>query len=130
MTTTQLLEILRAHLARFELPQPCSVHLTPFLSTETVSAQLARHTPAQTNAALLAWADTLTTVTAGAWRVPTGEDVHLSVSGHLPGGVPIRIYAGVAFTTHGIGAELTPGASTTLPLAALRKQLTPGKMTQ
>lgn len=124
MTTTQLLEVLRAHLASFELPQPCSVHLTPSLSTENVTAQLARHTPAQTGSALLAWADTLTEVTAQAWRVPSGEAVHLSVTGHLTGGAPIRIYTGVEFTEHGIGAELAPGASTTLPLATLRQWIT------
>ncbi|MBV9728307.1 MAG: hypothetical protein JO309_02610 [Pseudonocardiales bacterium] len=124
MTTTQLLDILRAHLATFELPQPCSVHLIPFLSTENVTAQLARPTPPQTRSALLAWAETLTEVTAGAWRLPSGESVHLSVLGHLPGGAPIRIYTGVAFTEHGIGAELAPGASTTMPLATLRQWIT------
>jgi transposase len=125
MTTTELLEALRAHLSDFELPQPNSVHLTPSLHTEPVTAQLPRHAPAHTGSALLAWADTLTHVTAEAWRVPSGETVHLSVTGRLPGGTPIRIYTGVVFTEHGIGAQLAPGAATTLPLATLRSPLPP-----
>jgi len=47
--------------------------------------------------------------------------VHLSVIGHLPGGTPIRVSAGVEFTAHGIGADLSPGAATTIPLAILRQ---------
>jgi hypothetical protein len=124
MTTADLLEGLRAHLTGFELPPLCSVNLTQGFSGAKVSAQLAHHTPPQTRSALLAWAETLTEVTAEAWRVPSGESVHLSVLGHLPSGAPIRIYAGVAFTEHGIGAELAPDAATTMPLATLRGWIT------
>jgi transposase len=129
MTTAELLDCLRAHLTDFELPQPCSVHLTPSLNTQSVTTQLAHRTPAQTGSALLAWADTLTEVTAEAWRAPNGHDVHLSVTGRLPGGAPIRVYAGVEFTEHGIGADLAPGASTTMPLTKLRFPPTPRKVT-
>ena len=129
MTATDLLDSLRAHLAEFELPDLYSVNVTQSFSGPSVTAQLACHTPPQTGSALLAWADTLADVTAEAWRVPSGEDVHLSVIGRLPGGVSIRVYAGVAFTEHGIGADLPPDASTTVPLATLRQQLTLGKTT-
>ena len=94
----------------------------------SVTAQLACHTPPQTGSALLAWADTLTDVTAEAWRVPSGEDVHLSVIGRLSGGASIRVYAGVVFTEHGIGADLPPDASTTVPLATLHKRVTLGQV--
>jgi hypothetical protein len=124
ITTAELLEGLCAHLTDFELPPLCSVNLTQAFSGATVSAQLTHHTPPQTRSALLAWADTLTEVTAEAWRVPSGESVHLSVLGHLPSGVPIRVYGGVAFTEHGIGAELAPDATTTIPLATLRERIT------
>jgi len=42
------------------------MNLTPSLTTATVTAQLAHHTPPQARSALLAWADTLTEVTAEA----------------------------------------------------------------
>jgi hypothetical protein len=77
----------------------------------------------------LVWADTLTEVTAEAWRVPSGDCVHLSVLGQLPGGVSVRIYGGVAFTEHGIGADLVPGASMSVPLAVLRERATLGEAT-
>lgn len=126
MTTLDLLEGLHTHLTGFELPQLCSVTLTHSLSEEaSVTAQLAHHTPPQTRAALLAWADTLTEVSAEAWRVPNGHSVHLSVLGRLSSGAPIRVYAGVAFTEHGIGADLAPGAATTMALATLREPATP-----
>jgi hypothetical protein len=124
MTTADLLESLYAHLTSFALPPLCSVNLTQGFRGATVSAQLTHHTPPQTRSALLTWADTLTEVTAEAWRIPSGESVHLSVLGHLPSGVPIRVYGGVAFTEHGIGAELAPDATTTIPLATLREQIT------
>lgn len=94
-----------------------------------MTAQLACHTPPQTGSALLAWTDTLADVTAEAWRVPSGDCVHLSVIGRLPGGASIRVYAGVVFTEHGIGADLAPDASTTAPLATLRERVTLGEVT-
>jgi len=130
MTTTELLEALRAHLSDFALPQPASVTLTPCPHTEPATAQLARHTPAHPGSALLAWADTLTHVSAEAWRVPSGESVHLSVTGRLPGGMPIRIHTGMVFTEHGLGAGLAPGAATTPPLATPRSPLTPAQLTE
>jgi hypothetical protein len=129
MTATDLLDSLRAHLAEFELPDLYSVNVTKSFSGPSVTAQLACHTPPQTGSALLAWADTLADVTAEAWRVPSGQDVHLSVIGRLSGGASIRVYAGVVFTEHGIGADLPPDTSTTVPLATLRQQLTLGKTT-
>jgi hypothetical protein len=91
--------------------------------------QLACHQPPQIASALLAWADTLTEVTAEAWRVPGGDSVHLSVLGQLPGGVSVRVYGGVPFTQHGIGGDLAPDASKTVPLAVLRERATLGEVT-
>jgi hypothetical protein len=124
MTTADLLDAIRAHLADFQLPDLSSVYVTHSFSQASVTAQLAYHTPPQITSALLTWADTLTEVTAEAWRVPSGQDVHLSVTGRLPGGASIRVYAGMVFTEHGIGADLAPDTSTTMPLTTLREQLT------
>ncbi len=128
-TTVDLLDSIRAHLAAFELPDLCSVHVTRSCSGPNVTAQLAGHTPPQITGALLAWADTLAGVTAEAWRVPSCDTVHLSVIGWLRGGVSVRVYGGVPFTEHGIGADLAPDASTTVPLAVLRERATLGEVT-
>jgi hypothetical protein len=128
-TTVDLLDSIRAHLADFELPDLCSVHVTRSFSGPHVTAQLACRIPSQIAGALLDWADTLTEVTAEAWRVPSGDCVHLSVLGRLPGGVSIRVYGGVPFTEHGIGADLAPDASTTVPMVVLRERATVGEVT-
>jgi hypothetical protein len=129
MTTADLLESIRAHLADFELPELRSAYVTTSFSGPNMTAQLACHTPSQIGSALLTWAATLTDVTAEAWRVPRGDRVHLSVTGRLPTGTPIQVYAPMALAEHGIGADLAPGARTTMPLAALRAPLTPRQAT-
>jgi hypothetical protein len=126
-TVVVLLDCLRVHLAEFELPQLGSVHVTRY--EPSVTAQLACHTPPQTASGLLAWADTLTDVTTQAWRVPRGDSVHLSVLGQLPGGIGVRVYGAVPFTSHEIGADLTPNACTTVTLAVLRELATAGEVT-
>ena len=128
-TAVALLDSIRAHLAEFELPELYSVNVTRSFSGPNVSAQLACHQPAEIASALLSWADTLTGVTVEAWRVPSGDCVHLSVIGRLPGGVSVRVYGGVPYTEHGIGCDLTPDASTSVPLAVLRERATVGEVT-
>jgi hypothetical protein len=128
-TVVDRLDSLRAHLTAFELPELYSVTVVTAVGTLTVSAQLAAHHPPQIATGLLAWADTLTDVTTEAWRVPSGDTVHLSVIGRLPDGVTIRVYGGMAFIEHGIGADLAPDASTTVPWAVLRERVTLGQVT-
>jgi len=122
------LEILHAHLAAFELPELYSVYVSADPGEPCVTVQLAAHHPSQIATGLLAWADTLTEVTAQAWRAPAGDSVHLSVSGQLPGDVTVCVYSGVSCTPHGIGADLTPRGRKTVPLAALRHLATPGEV--
>jgi hypothetical protein len=126
-TTVDLLDALCAHLADFELPTISSVHAAASISAPQVTVQLAGHQPPQIARALLAWADTLTGVTTEAWRVPHGDSVHLSVTGRLPGGACIRVYGGMPFTKRGLGTDLAPDATTTIPLAALRHLTTLGE---
>ncbi|MGH3842984.1 MAG: hypothetical protein ACRDR6_20140 [Pseudonocardiaceae bacterium] len=128
-TTTDLLETLRAHLAAFEVPALFSIRLTPLTVGPNVSAQLDGYHLTQIAAGLLAWADTLTEVTTTAWRVSNGECVHLVVTGLLSGGVTVEVYGGVPFTGRGFGAELTPGSTTTVPLAVLRAMATLAEVT-
>jgi hypothetical protein len=127
-TVVDLLDSLRVHLTAFELPDLYSVHVITARGARAVSAQLAAHHPPQIATGLLAWADTLIEVTTEAWRVPSGDIVHLSVIGRLPDGVTIRVYGGVPFIEHGIGADLAPDASTIVPLAVLHHLATPGEV--
>ncbi|MGQ0719891.1 MAG: hypothetical protein ACT4NP_21730 [Pseudonocardiales bacterium] len=131
MTTTvmDLLDSIHAHLAAFELPDMWSVHVVASFSGPNVTVQLAHRESPEIACALLSWADTLTEVTAEAWRIPNGDSVHLSVIGRLPAGVSVRVYSGVPVTEHGIGADLTPDASKIVPLAVLRERATVGAVT-
>ena len=119
-TVVELLDVIRAHLAAFEVPELCSVTVATSSLIPNLSAQLADHEPPEIAAALLGWADTLTEPTADAWRVPSGDTVHLAVVGRLPGGACVRVYGGVPFPTKGVGADLAPGARSPLLLGALR----------
>jgi hypothetical protein len=125
MTTTgDLLAAVCAHLAAFELPTIASVHVGAALSAPQVTVQLACHEPSAIARALLAWADTLTQVIAQAWRVPQSDSTHLSVTGLLPGGASVLVYGGTEATHRGLGADLAPDATTTLPLSTLRHAAT------
>ena len=128
-TAVALLDSIRAHLTEFELPELYSLNVTRSFSGPNVSAQLACHQPSEIASALLSWADTLTGGTVEAWRAPSGDCVHLSVIGRLPGGVSVRVYGGVPYTEHGIGSDLVPDASTSVPLAVLRERATLGEVT-
>ncbi|MGB7796431.1 MAG: hypothetical protein WBL53_09280 [Pseudonocardiaceae bacterium] len=120
-TTVGLLDAIYTHLTKFELPAFASVHVaTPIPGEEAITVQLRCADLPEIAAALLSWADTLTAVTAQAWRVPSGHSVHLSVTGQLTHGARIRIYGATPFTECGLGADLAPDATTNLSLRALR----------
>jgi len=128
--TAELLAALGAHLGDFELPAIASVHLATGMAGPQASVQLAHHgQPSAIAAGLLAWADTLTDISAEAWRVPRGDSVHLSITGRLPCGTEVLIYDAVPVTDLHLGADLAPGARTTLPLATLRHLAIPGLVT-
>jgi hypothetical protein len=55
--------------------------------------------------------------------------VHLVVTGQLSGGITVEVYGGVPVTGRGFGAELTPGSTTTVPLAVLRAMATLAEVT-
>jgi hypothetical protein len=119
-TTVDLLTAVCAHLTAFELPVIGSVYVGAALSAPQVTVQLACHEPSTIAQGLLAWADTLTEVTAQAWRVPCGDSVHLSVTGLLPGGAAVLVYGGTWATHRGLGVDLAPDATTTIRLPMLR----------
>jgi hypothetical protein len=93
-----------------------------------VNMQLALRGPSQIARGLLAWADTLTDVTAEAWRPPEGDTVHLCVIGQLREGVVVRVFGHVPFTSRGIGGDLGPGESKVVPWVLLREWANPGEV--
>ena len=95
MTTIDSLHAIHTHLGEFELPPIASIHINTSTSAPQISVQLACQEPPAIAVALLAWADTITDVTAHAWRVPHGDSVQLSVTGLLPYGVSVEVYGGL-----------------------------------
>jgi len=78
--------------------------------------------PAWVAADLLAWADTLTTVTVQAWRPPSGDRVHLSIASTLTGpagAVELDVYGGTD-DNPALFADLAPGDYRTVSLGHLR----------
>ncbi|MGH3898966.1 MAG: hypothetical protein ACRDTA_12100 [Pseudonocardiaceae bacterium] len=128
-TTADLLAALGAHLAAFELPLIASVVVRAEMPAPQLTVQLTGEEPSAIAQGLLAWADTLTDVTAETWRVPRSDSVHLSVTGLLPGGATVYVYGGLRVTDCCPGAGLEPNATTTLPLLALRHLATPEQVT-
>lgn len=129
--TDGLLAALGEHLGAFELPAIASVHVATGMAGPQVTVQLAYHgQPSAIAVGLLAWADTLTEISAEAWRVPRGDSMHLSITGRLPCGTEVLVYDAVSVTTLRLGADLAPGAKSTLPLATLRHLATPGPATE
>jgi hypothetical protein len=123
-STTDLITALHTHLADFELPAMASVRASAYTSRVTV--ELPRDAPVTIARGLLSWADTLTNITAEAWRDPQGDGVHLSVTGLLSSGATVEIYGALPATDLVPGADLAPGATTTVTLATLRHLATPG----
>ena len=120
MTSTfDLLTAISTHLGAFDLPAIASVHVSASLPGPQIAVQLSCPGPTNLAQGLLTWADTLTHITAEAWRVSQGDSVHLSLTGLLPDGTSVLVYGGLPACRDEHGTDLAPGA-TTLPLAALR----------
>lgn len=87
-----LLAAISEHLTDFELLPVASIHITAAMSAPQVSVQLTHGDPAAVTQGLLNWADTLTQVTAQAWRVLHGDSVHLSITGSMAAGASVLVY--------------------------------------
>src|SRR4051794_41970225 len=79
VTFAQAAAMLAAHLADHTLPEPASLRVNTTGVHSEVMAQLRSITVPTVVTDLLAWADTLTTVTAQAWRGPGGGGGEISV---------------------------------------------------
>ncbi len=115
-------QLLAAHLADHDLPQPASLTVATRDRRSEVTVQLDSLIVPMVARDLLAWADTLTTVTVGAWRPPAGDRVHLSLAGALTGPtgtVTLDVY-GAADHDPALIADLAPGQRVALSLGPLR----------
>lgn len=115
-------QLLATHLADHELPEPASLQVVTRAGQSEVRAQVHSLTVPRVAAELLAWADTLTTVTVQAWRPPNGASVHLSIASTLTGAagaVELDVYGGAA-DDPGLFADLAPGQRWDVPLGHLR----------
>jgi hypothetical protein len=93
VTIVNAAQLLAAHLAHHQLPELASLTVR----RSEVTAQVQTHRVPRVAADLLAWADTLSTVTGTAWRTLDGESVHLSITSTLTspvGAVALEVYGG------------------------------------
>ena len=122
VTFVQAAQLLAAHLADHDLPEPASLTVMTRDRRSEVTAQLDSLSVPMVALELLAWADTLTTVTISAWRPPAGDRVHLSIASTLTGPtgtVNLDVYGG-ADHNPALIAELAPGQRIALSLGQLR----------
>ena len=132
MTTTptpgvmvvQAARLLAEHLAYHVLPEPASLGVMTRAGKAVLTVQVRSDTVPSVAAELLAWADTLTTVTVtvGVWRTPVGDRVHLSITSTLTdsaGAVALDVYGG-ADHNPGLFADLAPSEHRDVSLEQLR----------
>jgi hypothetical protein len=120
MTIATHLDAIREHLATFELPEPwdLSVAGSAVVGYEQVTAQLCGNGLPHVARVLLAWADTLTEISAEVWRTPDGCSVHLAIKGRLMNGTTVRVFDRADHDTH---FALDVRERRTISLACLRE---------
>jgi hypothetical protein len=118
----RLLGSVREHLAAFHTGADiASVQIgCDSLYGEHVLIQLRTSQLPELAAGLLGWADTITNVSAEAWRPPTGTSVHLTVTGRLHDSTLVKVYSGVPYTVDVFGPDLQPDGRQSLGLSVLR----------
>jgi hypothetical protein len=122
VTFVQAAQLLAGHLAGHQLPQPASLLVMTRAGRSQLQAQVHSNTVSKVAADQLAWADTLTTVTVQAWRSPSGDRVHLSITSTLTGPagtVELDVYGG-ADDNPLLVSDLAPGDHRRVSLGHLR----------
>jgi hypothetical protein len=109
----QAASLLTTHLTHHALPELASLMVSTGIGRRLeITAQLHSPTTPALASALLAWAETLSTVTTHTWRPPHGERVHLSLHSTLtsPTGVLVELCVYGAVTYHPTHfPDLAPG---------------------
>ncbi len=110
-TFVQVTRLLATHLADHALPEPACREVISRAHHSRLTVQVHSMTVPKVATEVLAWADTLTTVTIQAWRPPAGDRVHLSMASTLSGPtttVELVIFGGAEHDPALIG-DLAPG---------------------
>jgi hypothetical protein len=118
----QAAHLLATHLSDHALPAPAYLEVISETHRSRLIAQVSSLSVPRIAAELLAWADTLTTVTLQAWRPPSSNTVHLSMASTLStpaGSVELTVYGG-AHHNQALLGDLTPGECRAVTLSELR----------
>jgi hypothetical protein len=118
----QVAQLLATHLSGHALPEPAALEANSKTHQSRLAVQVSSRTVPSIAAELLAWADTLTTLTVQAWRPITGHRVHLSLASTLTGPtgpVELTVYGGAPHDPTLIG-ELAPEEHQAVTLDELR----------
>lgn len=115
----QAAQLLATHLSDHALLEPAVLEVNSKTYQSRLTVQVSSRTVPGIAAELLAWADTLTTVTVQAWRPPTGNRVHLSMLSTLAGPVELTVYGGAPHDPTLIG-DLAPDECRAVTLGELR----------
>jgi hypothetical protein len=121
-TFVQVVRLLARHLADHALPQPVCLEVISRAHRSRLTVQVQSMTVPEVAAAVLGWADTLTTVTVQAWRSPAGDRVHLSMASALDGPagtVELTVFGGADHDPALVG-DLAPGEYRAVTLGELR----------
>ncbi len=121
-TFIQAAHLLATHLTEHDLPQPVSLEVISTAHRSRLTAQVHFVNVPRIAAELLAWTDTLTTVTVQATRPPSGDRVHLSITSALIGPadtVELTIFGAAAHNPALVG-DLAPGEHRRVTLGELR----------
>ena len=111
------LDSIRDHLDLYDLPPSAAVDVTT--GHKPVTVMLETFDLPVVASGLLAWADTLDQVTASLWRVPDRPSVHLSITGCMSSGVPVRVWSAVTFSER-LFPDLPVGPRQEMPVFLLR----------
>jgi hypothetical protein len=121
-TLVQAAHLLATHLADHALPEPACLEVISRAHHSRLTVQVQSMTVPKIATEVLAWADTLTTVTVQAWRPPAGDRVHLSMASTLSGPagtVELSIFGGTDHDPALVG-DLAPGEYRAVTLGELR----------
>jgi hypothetical protein len=121
-TSVQAADLLATHLADHALPEPVCLEVISRAHQSCLSVQVHSITVPEVASEVLAWADTLTTVTVQAWRPPTGDRVHLSMASTLSGPaatVELAVFGAAEHEPVLVG-DLAPGEYRAVTLGELR----------
>jgi hypothetical protein len=118
----QVATLLATHLTTHALPELASLMVTSGIGRLELTAQLNSPTTPALASALLAWTETLSAVTAQAWRPLHGDRVQICLHSSLPsptGALDLCVYGAVTHTPAQF-PDLAPGQQQQVSLEQLR----------